>query len=87
MLAVKKRTTQETTMTLSQLIHISRANHETRFSAQHGIFFDGVMDSVIVCLKLAGHQVQQNDGTRVLVDHAAWVTAHGVVYPAYTSNL
>jgi hypothetical protein len=73
-------------MTLSQLIHISRANNETRFSAQHGIFFEG-MDSVIVSLKLGGHQIQQNDGTRVLVDHAAWVTEHGVVYPAHTSNL
>jgi hypothetical protein len=68
-------------MTISDLINIARSNNETRFSAQHGIFFD-CMDDLVAKLTDAGHQLQQNDGTRVLVDHKAWVTKHGVVHPA-----
>jgi hypothetical protein len=71
-------------MTLSKLIHLAYSGHETRFSAQHGIFFDS-MDEVLDALKIAGHQVQQCDGTRVLVDHRAWVTQHGVCYPCPVS--
>ena len=68
-------------MTLTDLINIAHASHQTRFAAQHGIFFDG-MDDVLAVLVAAGHQVQQCDGTRVLVNHKAWVTKHGVVHPA-----
>jgi hypothetical protein len=66
--------------TITKIINRAVSSHTTGFSAQRGVFFDGMAD-LIATLNAAGHKTQQNDGERVLVDHAAWVTQHGVVHP------
>jgi len=66
--------------TITTLINIAAATKTTRFAAQRGIFIDN-MEQLVAMLTEAGHKMQQNDGKRVLVDHTAWVTAHGVIHP------
>jgi len=67
-------------MNITNLIHRSAATGTTLFAAQRGIFIDD-MAQLVDMLTKAGHKLQQNDGTRVLVDHKAWVTKHGVIHP------
>ena len=71
---------------LTALINRAATNHTTFYAVQAGIFFDG-MDDVIAAVEAEGFSTQQNDGERVLVGHNVWMTAHGVITPAKTSNL
>jgi len=73
-------------MNITTLINIAVATHTTRFAAQKGIFIDN-MEQLVTMLTDAGHKLQQNYGDRVLVDHSAWVTKHGVIYPVSGCNL
>lgn len=71
---------------LASLINRAAAGRTVYYAAQRGIFFDDMAD-MIAKVQAAGFSTQQNDGERVLVGGAVWMTRHGVIAPVNTSNL
>jgi len=71
---------------LTTLINRAANGTTTYYAAQKGMFFDS-MDDLIKRVEALGFSTQQNDGDRVLVGHAVWMTRYGVATPVNTSNL
>tara|TARA_Y100001951_G_scaffold66684_1_gene53656 strand:- start:357 stop:581 length:225 start_codon:yes stop_codon:yes gene_type:complete len=72
--------------TMRSLINLAVANNDVFYAAQERIFFAD-MNDLIAKLESEGCKTQQNDGDRVLVDHKAWVTRHGVIYPIRNNSV
>lgn len=79
-------------MTIATLINKAAAQNTTFSVAQasnaiYNAFPFGDSFAIEKALIDAGHSVQQNSGSEMLVDHKVWVRTNGIIYPVITTNL